>query len=196
MVIASTNAAHEPVQALIDRWWDLGVAEAESHEQAITELEQTLRALSDWGQDLANQLEIRETKKQRLEHDVVSLRSRVTDLEKALQDRTQELLRAQEANNLLAAELQQTDIDPIGKSNGSFESADLAESSNNAVESQEPFVESESVAEALEVGSVESDEAIDRQAESTDVLAIDEAIRVSERFGKLRSQQSSKIAGV
>ncbi len=179
MTTASVSAAHEPVQALIDRWWELGVAEAESQEQAISELEQTLQTLSGWGQQLAEQLEDRKTKQQRLEHDVASLRSRVTDLEKALQDRTEELLRAQAANNALAAELQQAEVEPFSAQASELDTAQIEQSPESP-----PL---ELPTEAM-IASAPSTEA------APNTLAIDEAVSVSERFGKLRNRQSGQSA--
>lgn len=205
MTTTSLSAAHEPVQALIDRWWELGVSESEAQQQAISELEQTLQDLSEWGQQLAGQLENRETKQQRLEHDVASLRSRVTDLEKTLQDRTEELLRAQAANNALAAELQQAEFDPI---------ADLTTAPATALTTEpitQPAAPETQPSAATETQSAEQQEQAEQSEQASapnpgtdagfvtdgehpDTLAIDEAVSVSARFGQLRDRQSTNSA--
>ena len=133
------SATHEPLRAVIA---DAAAADAqwnESQQQLIDGVEATLRQLEEQIERLAEGESAEEARRReadehrrRLEHDLKLARTRVHDLEEALQQRTEELLKAQAANNALAAELQAAEIDP---------SDEVAESSASPAE--EPHGEDE-----------------------------------------------------
>lgn len=88
--------------------------------------------LGEWQQ----QQESEQQHRKRLEHDLALSRSRVTELERHLQQRTEELLEAQSANNALAAQLQEiTDPLPVIADHGDTgQEADHAPAPAPAVE--------------------------------------------------------------
>lgn len=118
------DAAHEPLQALIDELWRTECQHVEAQETSLSALEEAMRVLQEWGDRLEQQeteqtaaleeleaaqrteLEAAEEVRCKLEHDLHAARARIADVEAALQARTEELLHAQAANNALAAELQ------------------------------------------------------------------------------------------
>ena len=125
-----TETAHQPIRALIDGLSETDRQRGEAAEQLLVALETAVHDLESWGERTARHLVEEESEKERIEHDHQSrnercamlehdlglARARVVDLEKALQQRTKELLEAQEANNALAAELQSVDgVPPLSK---------------------------------------------------------------------------------
>jgi hypothetical protein len=120
MIATINDAARETVQSLLDRWWDDESQLAAECEASLVALDETLRELDGWGDRFAREQVTREAAgrlrdadraaadehRRRLEHDLAIARARVHDLERALQERTEELLRAQASNNALSAELQ------------------------------------------------------------------------------------------
>lgn len=113
-----------PLRALIDEAVDTDSQLGESQQQLIDNVESTFRELEAWVARLEenaaaeaerwNEAEANrqaaDEHRRRLEHDLKLARTRVGDLEKTLQERTEELLRAQAANNALAAELQAAEL--------------------------------------------------------------------------------------
>ncbi|MGL4513202.1 MAG: hypothetical protein ACRCT8_08935 [Lacipirellulaceae bacterium] len=120
MVATVNDAARETVQALLDAWWDDESQLAAERDASLEALDESLKALDGWGDRFAREQVTREATtrlrdaeraaadehRRRLEHDLAVARSRVFDLERGLQERTEELLRVQAANNALSAELQ------------------------------------------------------------------------------------------
>ncbi|CAL1151141.1 unnamed protein product [Cladocopium goreaui] len=116
---STDSATHEPLRAVIA---DAAAADAhwsESQHELINGVEETLRQLEEQIGRIAEGESAEEQRRheadahrRRLEHDLKLARTRVHDLEEALQQRTEELLKAQAANNALAAELQAAEIDP------------------------------------------------------------------------------------
>lgn len=128
-----TTVAHQPLQTLIEDLWQSERQRAEEQTTSINAIEEAMTVLDDWSQRLealqANQNAGQEATDQekeaervgaeelrkRLEHDLVTARERVDDLQSSLQERTEELLKAQAANNELSAELQAVnDALPLG----------------------------------------------------------------------------------
>lgn len=117
--------ATDPLRALVEEWSRVELTRAEDLERMIAPLETAVGQLAEWAdrvavveQAEAERLQETETREQaaedrrrRLEHDLKLARARVRELEQALQERTEELLRAQAANNSLAAELQSIESD-------------------------------------------------------------------------------------
>ncbi|QDT67185.1 hypothetical protein MalM25_00820 [Planctomycetes bacterium MalM25] len=118
---APTEApASDPLRSLVDDWSQAEESRVAEVDGLLEPIEQALGQLVEWADRLATnqqaEAEQREEadartqagddRRRRLEHDLKLARARVADLERMLHDRTEELLRAQEANNQLAAELQ------------------------------------------------------------------------------------------
>lgn len=128
MTDALTEApANDPLRRLVAEWSQADEGRAAEVDGLLEPIEQTLGQLVEWADRLAvsqqaeaEQREEDEAREQagddrrrRLEHDLKLARTRVADLERMLHDRTEELLRAQEANSRLAAEMQSIgDDDP------------------------------------------------------------------------------------
>lgn len=121
MTDAPTEApASDPLRSLVDDWSRAEEGRAAEVDGLLEPIEQTLGQLVEWADRLATsqqaETEQREEadaraqagddRRRRLEHDLKLARTRVADLERMLHERTEELLRAQESNNQLAAELQ------------------------------------------------------------------------------------------
>lgn len=101
---ASENQAWDllqPIEEAFARLDDLAaqLAEADQAEAAARE-------------DAERRIQAAEEHRQKLEHDLKLARDRVTDLEESLQQRTEDLLEAQNDNNELAAQLQAIDSQP------------------------------------------------------------------------------------
>lgn len=111
-------APPEPIRQAIDDWAAGEEARSASLAELIAELAGSLGDLSQWAVGLegaeaaaAEANAQRDELLRRMEHDLRLSRGRVTDLETQLQQRTQELLDAQAANNALAAQLQEAPLD-------------------------------------------------------------------------------------
>lgn len=181
-----TTVAHPPLQTLIDDLWQVESQQVEQQTASMEALEEAMTVLDDWSQRLENQqseqdaeqesqeqaketewLEAEELRK-RLEHDLITARERMTDLQSSLQERTEELLKAQAANNELVAELQAAnDALPLSTSHATL-----------PVESAEPSEQAE------QTEQIESDEPAEEES-SPDPP---EGKSVSERFGRLRKK--------
>ncbi len=110
----------DPIGPLVAQWSEAESSRSEQLEQLLGPIEQSLEQLSQWADRLAADQQSQEAERQEtaqresaaeerrklLERDLRLARNRVAELEQTLQDRTEELLRAQAANNALAAELQ------------------------------------------------------------------------------------------
>ncbi|MEO0530491.1 MAG: hypothetical protein AAF266_07920 [Planctomycetota bacterium] len=117
--------AADPLRALVEEWSRSEVTRAEDLDRLIAPLEEAVERLAEWADRIAlveqaeaerqQEAEAREQaaedRRRRLEHDLKLARARVRELEQGLQERTEELLRAQAANNALAAELQSIESD-------------------------------------------------------------------------------------
>lgn len=162
MTTVPVSTAQEPVQALVDQLWEDTIEGSGEHLSQIDELQQTIHSLLAISEKLSSHLSEEAEQERKLEHDVTALRNRVIELEKLLQQRTEELLQAQAANNALAAELQQAEIKTEAASSISEENTPAAETVQESVERiEEPTVEADS------------------------------PIGVSERFNRLRSSRSA-----
>ncbi len=172
-----STVTHQPLQTLIDDLWQGERQQVEEQAASMGALEEAMGVLEDWGQRLEDQqaeqdaeqatyeksqeaerLEAEEILK-RLEHDLVTARERVADLQSSLQERTEELLKAQAANNELAAELQ---------------------AKNDALPLRTPPV-AEPAPEPIAKATVEED--------STDAPEPAKVKSVSDRFGRLRKKK-------
>lgn len=112
--------ATDPLRALVEEWSHAEVTRAEDLNRMIAPLEEAVGQLIGYAdqiavteqteaehrEEAATREQAAEDRRRRLEHDLKLARARVRELEQALQERTEELLRAQAANNSLAAELQ------------------------------------------------------------------------------------------
>ena len=163
MTTVPVSTAQEPVQALVDQLWEETVEGSGEHLSQIEELQQTIHSLLAISEKLSSHLSKEAEQERKLEHDVTALRNRVAELEKSLQQRTEELLQAQAANNALAAELQQAEI--------------KTEATTTSV-SEENTPTAETVEESFEPNE-----------EST--VEAESPIGVSERFNRLRSSRSA-----
>jgi chromosome segregation ATPase len=113
--------AVEPLRGLM-----AGLADAEAGRAAelltlLEPIERALGELNEWAdrldaaeqaaanaqQQFASQERAADQRRRKLEHDLRLARDRVIELERSLQERTEELLRVQQANNELAAQLRE-----------------------------------------------------------------------------------------
>lgn len=141
--------AVEPLRDLVDDWTQSEAGRAEDLQRLLEPLEQAVGQLNEWAdrvaaaeqaeedarREAASKEQAADARRRRLEHDLKLARERVTELEQLLQDRTEELLRMQAANNRLAAELREIgDDEPLanealaeqaGKSDGDLMASDL-----------------------------------------------------------------------
>lgn len=122
---ADPHASQEPLRQLIAGWNDDETARSEEFGHSLDAVEAAVRELEQLSGRMEQRLaEVNESmeaerqqarerqesetqRRQRLEHDLGLARSRVVELERHLQQRTEELLEAQSANNALAAQLQE-----------------------------------------------------------------------------------------
>lgn len=114
---ATLESAREPVLAFLGGMREEEQQASEQQENAYEQLQEALESLNAWSERLEQwQAEVDARDQERdadrrsadqmrveFEQECDLLRQRVGDLEIALQDRTEELLRAQAANNALAA---------------------------------------------------------------------------------------------
>ncbi len=120
--------AIEPLRDLVEDWNRSESSRAEDLQRLLEPLEQAVGQLSEWAdrvaeaeqaeedarREAAHKEQAAEARRRRLEHDLRLARERVTELEHLLQERTEELLRMQAANNRLAAELREIgDDEPL-----------------------------------------------------------------------------------
>jgi chromosome segregation ATPase len=120
--------AVEPLRDLVEDWNRSEASRAEDLQRLLEPLEQAVSQLSEWAdrvavaeqreeearREAASKEQAADARRRRLEHDLKLARQRVTELEQLLQDRTEELLRMQAANNRLAAELREIgDDEPL-----------------------------------------------------------------------------------
>ena len=179
MPAVANETAHQPLQSLIDDLWQGERQQAEEQTASMEALEEAMGVLDEWSQRLeaeqakrdaeqeaaeqareAERLEL-ESYRKRIEQDLVAARERIADLQSSLQERTEELLKAQAANNDLAAELQTVkDALPLG--------AITASPTESAAESPNERTDEESADDSQESSEAKS---------------------VSERFGRLRKKK-------
>lgn len=109
-----------PLGQLVVQWSEAESARAEDLERLLNPIEQSLEKLTQWADQLAQDQQANEAEREEmaqreaageerrrlLERDLKLARNRVAELEQTVQGRTEELLKAQAANNALAAELQ------------------------------------------------------------------------------------------
>ncbi len=174
MPTVANATAHQPLQTLIDDLWQGERQQAEEQVASIEALEETMAVLEEWSQRLETQqteqeesekeeearwIEAEEVRK-RLEHDLVAARGRIADLQSSLQERTEELLKVQAANNDLADELQ-------------------------ALSDAQPLC----VPPAVEPVVERLPEEVAEEESSPDLPEAPEVESVSERFGRLRKKK-------
>ena len=133
--------AVDPLRDLVEDWNRSEAGRAEDLQRLLEPLEQAVGQLSEWAdrvavaeqaeedarREAASKEQAAEARRRRLEHDLKLARQRVTELEQLLQDRTEELLRMQAANNRLAAELREIGDDEPLASDALAESIDEAD---------------------------------------------------------------------
>lgn len=120
--------ASEPLRGLLDDFIDNEQSRSDELARLLEPVEQALSQLADWAdrldaaeraageanQQAAAQERAADDRRRKLEHDLRLARARVLELERSLQERTEELLRAQAANNDLAAQLREIgDDEPL-----------------------------------------------------------------------------------
>lgn len=124
------SPVEEPLRELVDDWSRSESGRAEELQRLLEPIEQALGQLGEWAErasaaeqseaearrDSAEKEQAAEQRRKKLEHDLKLARARVTELERSLQERTEELLRVQAANNELAAQLQEIgDDEPLAE---------------------------------------------------------------------------------
>jgi hypothetical protein len=129
MSVATIEApVEESLRELVDDWTRTEAGRAEDLQRLLEPLERAVGQLSEWAdriaaaegaeadarRDAVSKEQAADARRRRLEHDLKLARVRVTELEQLLQERTEELLRMQAANNRLAAELREIgDDEPL-----------------------------------------------------------------------------------
>ncbi|MEO1495802.1 MAG: hypothetical protein AAFV43_01500 [Planctomycetota bacterium] len=122
--------ANEPIRELIAGWRTGEERMAGEYDATLSAIDEVVRELESVGARMEQRAAEREAEfdqqaerwrqqqetdqqhRKRLEHDLALARSRVREVERHLQQRTEELLEAQTANNTLAAQLQEI-TDPL-----------------------------------------------------------------------------------
>ena len=117
MTNAIKETAREPIHGFVNQFWDEEQQETHLQQEKLQQLAEAIDSLNAWSerleqwqeeairheQELEASQHATEQIKVEYEQECTLLRQRVSDLEISLQDRTEELLRAQAANNALAA---------------------------------------------------------------------------------------------
>lgn len=183
--MADRPQASEPIRELIAGWQAGEEQLATEYGATLAAIEEAVRELEAVGARMEQRAQEQEAAieqeraawrqqeetsaeaRKRLEHDLALSRSRVRELERHLQQRTEELLEAQSANNALAAQLQEvTDPLPV-----------LADHDEDYAEPSAPDDSAES-AEPVAAESGPSNAAPDGEES------------VSERFARLRNKSA------
>ena len=112
MTTTLNDAASESVQALLERVWQEDQRLCQEQDQSLAALSEVIEGLNAWSERLEQwQADSEASQKSvvQLEQALEQAAERIDSLEVALQERTEELLRSQAANNALAA-LQTADL--------------------------------------------------------------------------------------